>query len=50
MVRDSDIEEILDTSLPYPPETSNALIQAAIKGGGADNVSVIVVYVLGSGV
>ncbi len=50
MVRDSDIEEILDTSLPYPPETSNALIQAAIKGGGADNVSVIVAYVLGSGV
>ena len=44
MVRDPAIEQILNT-VPVPSQTGNALIKAALDGGGEDNVSVIVVYI-----
>src|SRR6266702_3969104 len=44
MVRDPAIEQILNT-VPVPSQTGNALITAALDGGGEDNVSVIVVYI-----
>jgi serine/threonine protein phosphatase PrpC len=44
MVRDPAIEQILK-SVPDPSQTGNALIKAALEGGGEDNVSVIVVYI-----
>ncbi|HLZ81836.1 MAG TPA: protein phosphatase 2C domain-containing protein, partial [Ktedonobacteraceae bacterium] len=44
MVRDPAIEQILNT-VPDPSQTGNALIKAALEGGGEDNVSVIVVYI-----
>lgn len=44
MVRDPTIEQILNT-VPDPSQTGNALIKAALDGGGEDNVSVIVVYI-----
>jgi serine/threonine protein phosphatase PrpC len=44
MVRDPAIEEILSTG-PDPSQTGNALIRAALEGGGEDNVSVIVVHI-----
>ncbi|MFL5659225.1 MAG: protein phosphatase 2C domain-containing protein, partial [Ktedonobacteraceae bacterium] len=44
MVRDPAIEQIL-SSVPDPLHSGNALIQAALEGGGDDNVSVIVVYI-----
>jgi serine/threonine protein phosphatase PrpC/tRNA A-37 threonylcarbamoyl transferase component Bud32/regulator of sirC expression with transglutaminase-like and TPR domain len=45
MVRDPTIEQILKTPIPDPGQTGNALIKAALEGGGEDNVSVIVVHV-----
>lgn len=45
MVRDPKIEEVLRTTTPNPSQTADALIQAALDGGGEDNVSVIVVSV-----
>lgn len=45
MVRDPKIEEVLRTTTPNPGQTADALIQAALEGGGEDNVSVIVVSV-----
>lgn len=45
MVRDQQIATILTTPLPDPSQTAHALLQAALAGGGADNVSVIVVQV-----
>jgi serine/threonine protein phosphatase PrpC len=45
MVRDPDIAEILRTALPDPSRASWGLIQAALDGGGKDNVSAIVVHV-----
>lgn len=45
MVRDPQIEEVLHVQAPDPAMTGNALIHAALEGGGEDNVSVIVVYV-----
>lgn len=45
MVRDPKIEEVIKNSLPDPNRTAEALIQAALEGGGEDNVSVIVVSV-----
>jgi serine/threonine protein phosphatase PrpC len=44
MVRDPTIEQIL-RAVPDPSQTGNALIKAALDGGGEDNVSVIVVYI-----
>jgi serine/threonine protein phosphatase PrpC len=43
MVRDPQIAAILTSPTPDPSQTANALVQAALSGGGADNVSVIVV-------
>ncbi len=42
MVRDHEIEKILKRCLPDVPQTSEALIKAALHRGGSDNVSVIV--------
>ena len=44
MVRDPAIQQILRNGAD-PSQTSSALIEAALVGGGADNVSVIVVQV-----
>ncbi|HEX6555696.1 MAG TPA: protein phosphatase 2C domain-containing protein [Ktedonobacteraceae bacterium] len=44
MVRDPTIEQIL-SAVPDPSQTGNALIKAALEGGGEDNVSVIVVQI-----
>jgi serine/threonine protein phosphatase PrpC len=45
MVRDSQIARILTTPMPDPFDTARALIQAALAGGGEDNVSAIVARV-----
>ena len=45
MVRDQQIAAILTSSMPDPSQTAHALLQAALAGGGEDNVSVIVVQV-----
>jgi serine/threonine protein phosphatase PrpC len=45
MVRDPNIQQVLRNAAPNPNQTGEALIQAALEGGGEDNVSVIVVYV-----
>ena len=45
MVRDRQIAAILTTPMPDPSGTAHALIQAALAGGGVDNVSAIVVQV-----
>lgn len=44
MVRDPIIQNVL-RSVPDPSQTGNALIKAALDGGGEDNVSVIVISV-----
>jgi serine/threonine protein phosphatase PrpC len=44
MTRDPIIQHILKT-IPDPEQSRHALIQAAIDGGGEDNISVIVVQV-----
>ncbi len=43
MVRDQQIAAILTLPTPDPSQTAHALIQAALAGGGEDNVSAIVV-------
>jgi serine/threonine protein phosphatase PrpC len=45
MVHDQQIATILTTPMPTPTVTAHALIQAALAGGGEDNVSAIVVQV-----
>ncbi len=45
MVRDKEIERILKKYALDPPRASAALVKAALEGGGADNISVIVVRV-----
>jgi PPM family protein phosphatase len=45
MVRDPQIATILTTPQPEPFATAQALVQAALAGGGADNVSAIVAQV-----
>lgn len=45
MVRDQQISAILTASLPAPTDTAHALVQAALAGGGEDNVSAIVAQV-----
>jgi serine/threonine protein phosphatase PrpC len=45
MVRDRQIAAILTTPMPDPSRKAHALVQAALAGGGVDNISVIVVQV-----
>ena len=45
MVRDQQIAAILTTPMSDPSSTAHALVQAALAGGGEDNVSAIVVQV-----
>ena len=44
MVRNSRIQEILDKTLPDASLATQSLIQAALEGGGKDNISAIVVH------
>ena len=46
MVRDPAIEKIIASSSHLPGQISNILVQAALNGGGADNISVVVVGVV----
>jgi serine/threonine protein phosphatase PrpC len=43
MVRDPEIQRLMSAPAPDPTKTGKDLIQAALDGGGEDNVSVIVV-------
>jgi len=45
MVRDQQIAAILTAPMPTPTDTAHTLIQAALAGGGEDNVSAIVARV-----
>ena len=45
MVRDPEIQRVMRAPAPDPSQTGDALIKAALDGGGEDNVSVIVVYI-----
>jgi serine/threonine protein phosphatase PrpC len=45
MVRDPQIATLLASHVPDPNHTAHVLIQAALAGGGVDNVSAIVVRV-----
>jgi serine/threonine protein phosphatase PrpC len=45
MVRDGDIERIMQKCAGNPAQASAALVKAALKGGGVDNISVIIVQV-----
>lgn len=45
MVRDRQIAAILTAPMPTPSHTARTLIQAALAGGGLDNVSTIVAQV-----
>jgi len=44
MMRDPDIQQIMSVPVVEPLQTVEALIQAALAGGGRDNVSAIVVF------
>ncbi len=46
MVRDPEIKHVLETPTADPQQTGNNLINAALNGGGEDNVSVIVINVM----
>jgi serine/threonine protein phosphatase PrpC len=48
MVRDVEIEEILRTPGTHLTQMSTALVQKALNQGGADNISIILVYYPGS--
>lgn len=45
MVHDWQIATILTTPMADPPRKAHALVQSALAGGGADNISVIVMQV-----
>ncbi len=45
MVRDTQIQQIIESLLEYPTHISTALVQAALDGGGKDNISVIAVCI-----
>jgi serine/threonine protein phosphatase PrpC len=45
MVRDSQIQQIIASTVQRPAQISAALVQAALEGGGKDNISVIAVYI-----
>jgi serine/threonine protein phosphatase PrpC len=49
MVRKPHIEQILRDTVPNAAQSSKALIEAALAGGGLDNVSVIVVHIAPQG-
>jgi serine/threonine protein phosphatase PrpC len=44
MVRDEDMQKIIESSAPHPSQTSSMLVQAALDRGGADNISVVIVH------
>lgn len=46
MVRDPELQRVLETPVPEPQQLGDDLIQAALNGGGEDNVSVIVINVV----
>lgn len=46
MVRDHELARILERYGTDPSQASTALVEAALQGGGADNISGIVVHVL----
>ncbi|HET9999773.1 MAG TPA: protein phosphatase 2C domain-containing protein [Ktedonobacteraceae bacterium] len=48
MARDSAIEGIMESTLPDVSHTCDELRQAALKGGGKDNISIIAVCVRGA--
>jgi len=48
MVRDAEIEEILGTPGTHLTQMSTALVQKALNHGGADNISIVLVYYPGS--
>ena len=48
MVRDPEIQHVLEMPTPNPQQIGDNLINAALHGGGEDNVSVIVVNVMAS--
>jgi len=45
MVRDPEIQRVMRAPVSDPAQTTSGLIQAALDGGGEDNISVIVVHV-----
>ncbi len=45
MVYDDDIEQIIASLLPSPAQVCDALLQAALRGGGKDNIGIIAVRV-----
>ncbi|HYX51392.1 MAG TPA: protein phosphatase 2C domain-containing protein [Ktedonobacteraceae bacterium] len=45
MVRDQEIERIMQKCAGNPPQASATLVKAALKGGGSDNISAIVVRI-----
>ena len=45
MVYDDDIEKIIASWLPSPAQVCDALLQAALRGGGKDNIGIIAVRV-----
>ncbi|HEU0001563.1 MAG TPA: protein phosphatase 2C domain-containing protein, partial [Ktedonobacteraceae bacterium] len=45
MVRDPEIQRVVSSSIPTPTQIGKNLIQAALDGGGEDNVTVIVVSI-----
>ncbi|HET8841847.1 MAG TPA: protein phosphatase 2C domain-containing protein [Ktedonobacteraceae bacterium] len=45
MVRDREIQRVIEANLIQPMQIGAALVQAALDGGGQDNVSVVVVYI-----
>ena len=47
MVHDHVIEKIVRASNPHASQISSMLLQAALNNGGADNVSIVVVCVMG---
>lgn len=46
MVHESALQRIMSTPVTIPCQTIDALIEAALHGGGKDNVSAIVVFVV----
>jgi serine/threonine protein phosphatase PrpC len=44
MMRDPDIQQLMSVPAVEPLQTVEALIQAALAGGGRDNVSAIVAF------
>jgi serine/threonine protein phosphatase PrpC len=45
MVRDPEIQRLMSAPTPDPSQTGRDLMQAALDGGGEDNVSVIIVLI-----